>query len=225
MIEKTPSENLSLLILASGQSKRLGRPKQLLDWNGETLLNNTLRKVESLGYPCHLVLGAYYQQILETLPEGSRAKIHYNSYWEKGVLSTLKKGLEFIPDDHNVLVTLCDLPGLQKEDYRKIIAEGRNRKLSSIATHYPSGAGVPALLSRKLIHDILACDENCSPKRFLRQDTSTFLLDFNQEKLRDVDTWEDYISLRRNYGFNQSQWKGSSSGSRPRYASSMGSER
>ncbi len=65
--------NLGVIILAAGGSSRLGSPKQLLPWRGETLLQKAVREAAELSSPMiHLsrivvVLGANYEAVRNTL--------------------------------------------------------------------------------------------------------------------------------------------------------------
>ena len=52
-------ENIAVVVLAAGGSSRLGRPKQLVEFNGKPLLDHALDKVDLLGFQTKiLVLGA-----------------------------------------------------------------------------------------------------------------------------------------------------------------------
>ena len=63
-------EHPGILILAAGQSKRLGTPKQLIEFEGELLINRLIRIVKSIGtYPITLVLGAHFELIQSKIAE------------------------------------------------------------------------------------------------------------------------------------------------------------
>lgn len=51
-------ESCAVLVIAAGESKRMGRPKQLLEWEGETLINRITKLItNTLTFPVYLVLG------------------------------------------------------------------------------------------------------------------------------------------------------------------------
>ena len=57
--------NIAVIVLAAGGSTRLGRPKQLVQFKGETLLEHTLKQVNMLGFQRKvLVLGSRHEEIL-----------------------------------------------------------------------------------------------------------------------------------------------------------------
>ncbi|HHM21962.1 MAG TPA: nucleotidyltransferase family protein, partial [Bacteroidetes bacterium] len=80
-----PTENIPALVVAAGPSSRLGRPKQLIEINGQPLLRHTAHIALSAGCrPVVVVLGAYIEKIkpvVRPLP----VVVLENKNWEKGM--------------------------------------------------------------------------------------------------------------------------------------------
>ena len=54
---------ISHILIAAGESKRIGKPKQLLDWGSVTLIENQIRTLLKTEENIYVVLGAYYNEI------------------------------------------------------------------------------------------------------------------------------------------------------------------
>ena len=87
-------ENIAVVVLAAGGSSRLGRPKQLVEFNGKPLLDHALDKVDLLGFQTKiLVLGAKREEIMDKI-DSNGFKVVVNTHWEQGMASSIKVGLE-----------------------------------------------------------------------------------------------------------------------------------
>ena len=86
--------NIAVIVLAAGGSTRLGRPKQLVQFKGETLLEHTLKQVNMLGFQRKvLVLGSRHEEILGKI-DANGYQVVVNSDWEQGMASSIKLGLK-----------------------------------------------------------------------------------------------------------------------------------
>ncbi|MBD0255631.1 MAG: NTP transferase domain-containing protein, partial [Cytophagales bacterium] len=93
MDKLTPSTPVGLVILAAGSSSRMGQPKQLLPYDGESLVRRSARLGLLSGcFPVTVVLGANSLLIgteLEDLP----VFVTENPDWEAGMASSIRAGL------------------------------------------------------------------------------------------------------------------------------------
>jgi len=135
------------LVLAAGGSQRLGRPKQLLTWRGETLVRRAARA--ALGSGCDgvaVVLGAEEDAVREALA-GLPVRVARNPGWEEGLASSIRAGVALARAEGAwaVLLTLADQPLVGAELLGRLVAAHR-RGHSRVACRYAGGLGVPALL-------------------------------------------------------------------------------
>src|SRR5215213_854940 len=91
--EKNKS-NIGVILLAAGDSSRLGSPKQLLVHDGRTLLQNSLQVAHaSNAHPSVVVLGANADKIKKEL-DGLDTQIVVNYDWQEGMASSIRCGVK-----------------------------------------------------------------------------------------------------------------------------------
>src|SRR5690349_780585 len=105
---------IGLIILAAGASTRLGTPKQILKFKGETLLRRIAREAtSSVCRPVVVVLGCEFERLKCEL---TNLDVHIieNSEWEEGMASSIRAGikklLEINGSAEAVVLTVCDQP-------------------------------------------------------------------------------------------------------------------
>ena len=141
------------ILLAAGGSTRLGRPKQLLHWDGTTLLGSTIKSLVTAG--CErliVVLGAYESEIRKHCVAFSSIQFDMvtNVDWSQGQATSLRVGIEhaIVSDYHGeTIVALCDQPLIDSGHYQQLITQVSQFGAFTAATEYPEGLGVPACFS------------------------------------------------------------------------------
>jgi len=148
------------LLLAAGGSKRLGQPKQLVEFEGKTLIRRAAEALIGAGCsPVVVVLGAEIERSQQELG-GTDVEIVINDYWESGMGMSIAFGMrsivafETLPDA--VLISLCDQPHVTAGKLRPFIDTFGRSRTDVIAAHYNDVAGVPALFSAHLFPDLAA---------------------------------------------------------------------
>lgn len=188
-----------IIILAAGSSSRLGRPKQNVVYNGNTLLQNTINA--ALASDCEkimVVLGANYELILPSI-EHFNINILPNKNWQEGMASSMKLGLasllELQPESKQVIFTVCDQPYLNFEILNGLIATQIKTKANMVASNYGEHLGVPVLFGQSYFAELMQLkgDEGAKKlvKKYIEQvESYPFLLGEV-----DVDTLDDLQKL------------------------------
>lgn len=141
------------IILAAGASRRMGQPKALLAYRGETFLDNLIGVFESVCQVVIVVTGHHGAAI-----EGGarrRAVFVRNPDPDRGQLSSLQCGLEALPEDTDAFFfTPVDQPGIAPDTLHRLIA-GSSGALLTIP-RYEGKNGHPALCGARLIAEFLS---------------------------------------------------------------------
>ena len=133
------------VVLAAGASRRLGRPKQLLTREGETLLHRTARLALDSGVARVLVvLGARHETMRAALA-GLDVTVSINADWEQGMASSLQTAARSLAEfDGSVLVLGCDQPALEAAHLRALVAGAAEASSGCAATLHRQALGVAA---------------------------------------------------------------------------------
>ena len=122
------------VVLAAGSSTRLGRPKQNLVIDGETLLQRAERIAREVADEVIVVT----EQL--------------NPDAAEGIASSIRTGVRLAGDDARILITLCDQPLITAEHLRSLLAINA----PIVATGHSGIAGAPAVFAPSLAPDLLA---------------------------------------------------------------------
>lgn len=147
------------ILLAAGGSSRMGRPKQLVEFEGDTLLRRTASSMAgSACRPQLVVLGADAELCRSELT-GLKVGSCINDDWASGMSSSIKTGFscvtEIDPLIDAIIILLCDQPYITTEIIDNFIAEYRRIRPLAIASEYNGVIGVPALFSRDMFDQIM----------------------------------------------------------------------
>ncbi len=150
---------IPILLLAAGASTRMGRPKQLLFYEGKTLIEHTTEKLLSLNTgPLLVVLGAHAEKIATKL-EPFQVQTVFNERWKEGMGSGIAIGLQTVleqcPKAEGVLITLVDQPELCAKDLQIMLDQYRVGQKKIWAAFYQGTLGVPAIFSRPYFESLL----------------------------------------------------------------------
>jgi len=190
-----PMGGLWSIILAAGESKRMGFPKMLLTFNGRTMIENVIRNVTgSVVDNTMVVLGADREALIELVKKSS-VKYCYNDNYKEGMLSSVKCGFRNLPSDFEaVLVFQGDQPLITPKVINTIIEAYRLSGKGIVIPVYEKKRGHPLLINRKYRNKIEKLDTR-EGLRSLAYQFSDDVLEVKTDDsgiLRDFDTYEDY---------------------------------
>jgi molybdenum cofactor cytidylyltransferase len=154
--------NAAGLILAAGESKRMGSPKALLEFRGETFLDRLTGLFARYCSPVIVVLGCEPDRVRAGLKHSGRALFVVNRDYRLGQFSSMQAGLRAVPETAGgVLFTLVDHPNPAPSTIEALLAGPA--PLLAIPT-YNTRRGHPIFFRREMIPEFLALPPASSAK-------------------------------------------------------------
>ena len=187
------------LLLAAGGSSRLGTPKQLVIFQGKTLLRRAAETlIESECEPVVVVLGAEVE-MSNTELSGLPVTVCVNEDWRTGMSSSIKTGLNAMlnlePDLDAVMITLCDQPDVTAENINAFVTEFRLSRSRIVAAEYENIAGVPALFAKELFGKLLDLTGDRGARDLIRQSSDGLVKLPLKAAAIDIDSIDDLTRL------------------------------
>jgi len=192
-----PYPKLAGVVLAAGGSVRLGQPKQLLQWQGRSLLQ---RSVEHSLAVCAagvvVVIGAYCQRLMPILDSLS-VRMVVNEDWNSGMAGSLQRGITAVngPEVNGALVTVVDQPLLSAGDLARLAALWQQDTARPVAAAYGGQAGVPAILPSAMFTELAQLEGDTGAQKILAAAEGLRTLPLPAAAL-DIDTPADIVRLQ-----------------------------
>jgi molybdenum cofactor cytidylyltransferase len=190
------------IILAAGASSRMGSPKALLEYRGETFIQRLVRVLSPVCGRVIVVLGYHAAEIRPGIP-GS-AVITINPAPERGQLSSLQTALAALPAEFDgFLFTPVDSPAVESETVERVADEFRRRDPGTLLVipriQRPSGPkrGHPVFAARAIAEELLALPPTAMASEVIHGHVpQTIYVDVNDPGiLTDIDDREAYRRL------------------------------
>jgi molybdenum cofactor cytidylyltransferase len=184
-----------LIILAAGQSARLGQPKQNLVFQGKTLLQRAIEAaLASVCEPVIVVLGANEEVIRPTIDSYSIQIIH-NAEWREGIASSIRLGIKTLQESAvtSAILMLCDQPFVSSLLLNELIKQGANKDI--VACAYNNTVGTPVLFSSAYFEELLRLTGDEGAKKLLWKHQEIVISILFPSGGVDIDTVEDYGKL------------------------------
>lgn len=198
MIGKT---KIGVIVLAAGASRRLGFPKQLVEFKGKPLLQHSMDVAESLEFECRiLMLGSNAETIKKELDIG-KFTIIINEKWELGMGTSISKGvsaaLNAKSDLEHILILLSDQPFVTKEKIQELIREQLENKSPATFSEYAGEVGVPAIFSKETFSELMSLKKDQGAKKLILDEKLSFETIKFEGGNFDVDTAKDVELLKQ----------------------------
>ena len=174
-----------IVLLASGLSRRLGRPKQLLDYRGKPLIRHVAEIAISAGANETIVVvpAGQFRDLLADLP----VTLIENPDAEEGISAAIRRAVE-AAGEARILFTVCDQPRVTAAHLRAIL----DRSAPIVATGYSSIAGVPAAFDPGFAPELLALRGDRGARSVIQAHPDALDVIPFPDAAFDVDTEDDY---------------------------------
>jgi molybdenum cofactor cytidylyltransferase len=187
--------NVGAIVLAAGGSGRFGQPKQLLTFQGESLVRRAVGAVEKGGCGRIAVVVGEQRDAIESELEGTRAFVIHNPKWERGLGTSIRIGLEHLLNAHPkveaAVLLACDQPFVDARTISALVTMREDSGKPIVASNYANTLGIPALFDRSCFAALLALPDDSGAKGLIesrRDDVAQ--IEFENGAI-DIDTPAD----------------------------------
>ncbi|HEX8196181.1 MAG TPA: nucleotidyltransferase family protein [Pyrinomonadaceae bacterium] len=193
-------QKIGIIILAAGASTRMnGEPKQLLAFEGKTLLRRAAETALSSGLrPIVVVLGANAEKLLPEIKD-LPVLTAINENWASGMGGSIKTGLSILlaenTDIEAAILMVCDQPFVTPETLNRLIETYQKTKKPIAACQYADTLGVPALFAREMFAELSDLQGDAGAKAVIKKHAANVAQMTAPEAAFDVDTQADFQKL------------------------------
>lgn len=190
------------VVLAAGRSRRMGRPKPLLDFDGRTALDLVLDAGQSGGCAGSIVVVGHREEDVRIAHRNAKdVEWILNDDPESDQLRSLQLGLEALGEDTAFCMQPVDVPLVEATDYRLLIDAWRSDPQDAAVYFLTCGSrhGHPVLCRPAVARKLLALGPDSTARVVLRKEPAARVNTANEGVLRNMNTPEDYAALLEVY--------------------------
>lgn len=183
------------LLLAAGESRRMGKPKLLLPFGQKTIVEHIVDNIlQSKADKILVVLGSHREEIFSKILDRPVLPV-VNHRYKQGMLSSIQTGFEALPKDTAAaLVCLGDQPLIPHTVIDRLIASYERTQKGIVLPVYKKKRGHPILIDIKYKQEVLNLSPDTGLKALVHnhpQDVQEVVVD-TPHILKDIDKPEDY---------------------------------
>ncbi len=181
---------INAIVLAGGESKRMGKPKALLQFAGETFLEHIVSVLKDCPVDgVTIVLGADAETIKRQV-DLYGADVVINKRYKDGQLSSLIAGIESMPQETDgILVCLVDMPFITEKAVSRIVAEFKATHRPIVQPVFNGKRGHPVLFSKMLFDELRNAPHDHGAR---------YVIHSNKDKVIEVQSPDDGILISIN---------------------------
>lgn len=196
---KKASNTCAVILLAAGASNRMGKPKQLLEYNGTGFLSHMVNVITDCKADIMIVvLGANAEGLEKEVDNNKVVKVR-NHEWQEGMASSIRCGLNALlviePSCDSVLFLTCDQPHVPASLLNNLINMHRDTGKPIVACSYANTIGIPALFHKSMFAELKELKGDTGAKKIIvtHKDIAE-VIPFPLGSI-DIDTTDDYKAL------------------------------
>lgn len=187
------------IILAAGESSRMGTPKALLDYRGETFVGRLVRVLGANSQPVLVVLGYHADVIRKKVPADAHVVVNLDP--SRGQLSSLQTGLAALPAEADGFAFIpVDSPAVESDTVAKLIQAFDRRDPSTlfVIPRQSGRRGHPVVAARSIAAEFLALPPTAEAREVVHAHVDrTEYVDVDDDGIfTDVDDPEAYRRLK-----------------------------
>ena len=187
------------LLIAAGESKRMGKPKQLLKWKNYTLIEHQIKHLLDTDQNVWVILGAHAELITPII---NKYPINISLFenWKLGMGATIAHGIKKIikksPEINGILISLVDMPLISSVHLNKLIQTFSKSKNKIVVSKSKDGyLSAPVLFPSIYFDDLKKIKGDQGAKKIIKKNSSNLKIVDGYDLLIDIDTKKEYFFL------------------------------
>jgi molybdenum cofactor cytidylyltransferase len=187
-------DGVAALVLAAGGSRRLGTPKQLLDYRGATLLDATLTSVRAAGFEQVVVALGGAADDVRARVDLSDLDVVVNADFAQGCATSIRSGLDHVhPAMQGLVLLLGDQPQVSVDAIRALAEAARGHAVGVCS--YDDSLGHPLWFDRSMFETLRGLHGDKAVWKLVDAGDDVVQVPVPGPVPLDVDTWDDYHAL------------------------------
>ncbi len=190
---------ISALILAAGESKRMGKPKLLMRWGQGTVLEQTIDNFLNSKVNEVVVVAGYRAEEMTNLIASKPVTVAVNQAYRRGLSTSIVTGLGLVRDDTQaIMLSLADQPLVDSQTINRLIAAYSAKNKGIVLPVFRGRRGHPVIFSIKYKGELMRLKGDIGGRQIIGQHPDDILeVDVDCEGvIIDIDT-EDSYQLHR----------------------------
>lgn len=191
-------EPVAGVILAAGASQRLGSPKPLLEWQGESFVHRAARTAMQAGLAPVVIVAGETADLVSQAVSDLPVKVLVNPIWQSGQSSSIHLGVKALPASTGAAIfLLVDQPQIPAALLRALVEEHAAGLPPVLAPLAGGQRANPVLFDRVTFPDLLEISGDQGGRAIFSKHPVSYLPWHDERILLDVDTPVDYQRLLR----------------------------
>jgi molybdenum cofactor cytidylyltransferase len=182
------------ILLAAGESRRMGYPKPLLQVGDETFVAHLAAAMLKVVPRLIVVVGAHADRVRPAIPKDPHIWVVDNPDWVRGQLASIKAGIRALPPDASgALVHLTDHPTVKAQTFAAVVETYRQSQKSIVIARHHGHRGHPVLFDRAVFAELLDAPDDQGARVVVNADASRVVYSNVEDPgiLLDLDTPEE----------------------------------
>lgn len=184
---------ISSIVLAAGMSTRMGQPKGLLDWGGESLLSYQVRQLNEAGLDEVIVVLGYHADDVQRSIRPLKCRVMNNARYHAGRASSLRIGAKAVNrDTDSIMIVNVDQP--RPASALRTLLAAHDVKYAATRPSHEGHSGHPVVVSGWLRPELLEASEDAGGLRAILRAHGTQIQDLPGDAIwtLDLNTPEEY---------------------------------
>jgi molybdenum cofactor cytidylyltransferase len=180
-------------VLAAGESKRMGSPKQLLKWKDKTMLGHIVDvALKSEADEAIVIVGAAAEKVRQVIPPHARSV--FNARYQAGQSESVKAAVAASPESEAIIFLLTDQPNVTPQVINALIQKWRETLAPIVCARVDGKRANPVLFDRNVWNDLMRIDGDVGGRAVFDRYELEYV-DWDDSILGEADTMDDYRKL------------------------------